>query len=205
MKNTEKITWRKKNLGCFSWLDCVTGKQIAIGDEAYVLVPKKFREQYGVIHTGYYDGYGNFGGHDVYELVAEWNREELDSRMLKGFPKRKNYGGLWDYEKEDLRKEGKTEEEIKEADEAEIDKNYRAACNRWTRNANRLKDYRNGFSHEKMVKLYGADYLREIGIDIACYDDQNSSLPYPIKISHDGTAVYEECRASLSDPDQGCC
>ena len=193
-------------MGCFSWLDAITGKQIAIGDEAYVLVPEDFREKYGrVIHTAYYDGYGRFGGHDVYELVAEWNREELDSRMLEECPKKENYGGLWDFEKENLRKEGKTEEEIREADEAKRDEYYEAARKEWANSAFRLWDYRNGFTHEKMIELYGDDYLREIGIDIACYDEQNASLPYPIKISHDGTAVYEECRASLSDPDQGCC
>ena len=44
---------------------------------------------------------------------------------------------------------------------------------------------------------------RYVGIDIACYDEQNASLPYPIKITHDPDAVYEDCDPSPSDPYQG--
>lgn len=44
---------------------------------------------------------------------------------------------------------------------------------------------------------------RWIGIELACYDDDNASLPYPIKITHDETAIYEEEGPSLSDPNQG--
>lgn len=44
---------------------------------------------------------------------------------------------------------------------------------------------------------------RDIGISIACYDEDNSRLRYPIKITHSATAVYEECDYSPSDPDQG--
>ena len=47
------------------------------------------------------------------------------------------------------------------------------------------------------------DHDRLIGIDIACYDEDNMKLKYPIKITHDETAVYEECEYSPSDPDQG--
>ena len=61
-------------MGQFSWLDCVTGEQILddVHETSYLLVPKEFGG--GAIAEECYDGYGNFGGHDVYELVAEWNR-----------------------------------------------------------------------------------------------------------------------------------
>ena len=55
-----------------------------------------------------------------------------------------------------------------------------------------------------MLEKYGQDYLRLIGIDIACYDDQNNALEYPIKITHDEYAVYENCNPSDGDPNQGC-
>ena len=44
---------------------------------------------------------------------------------------------------------------------------------------------------------------RTLGIAIACYDDDNALLRYPIKITHDPSAVYEYCAMSLSDPNQG--
>ncbi len=192
-------------MGCFSWLDAITKNQIAIGDEAYVLIPEPFREKYGMrIHENSYNGYGEFGGQDVYALVAEWNRQNLNPGMLDDSPRKENFGGLWNFEKENLRREGKTDEEIRVADEEERNKNYHAACHRWARSINRLNDYRNGMPHSKMLQLYDREYLRDIGIDISCYDEQNTALPYPIKITHDKNAVYEDCDASLSDPDQGC-
>ena len=47
------------------------------------------------------------------------------------------------------------------------------------------------------------DADRNIGIDLACYDEDNFSLRYPIKITHDPDAVYEDCDPSPSDPNQG--
>ena len=47
------------------------------------------------------------------------------------------------------------------------------------------------------------DHDREIGIDIACDDEDNARLQYPIKITHDVTAVYEDCQPSENDPYQG--
>lgn len=44
---------------------------------------------------------------------------------------------------------------------------------------------------------------RYIGIKLACYDEDNARIPYPIKITHNGNAVYEDCEPSLSDPNQG--
>lgn len=44
---------------------------------------------------------------------------------------------------------------------------------------------------------------RNLGIMLACYDEDNMKLKYPIKITHDATAVYEDCNYSPSDPDQG--
>ncbi len=116
-------------MGQFSWLDCKTGEQVLndVIRDVYVLVPKQFGG--GHIQEGCYDGYGMFGGRDIYALVAEWNVPE-------------NCVG-----------------------DDEID--------------------------------------RYVGIDIACYDEQNASLKFPIKITHDPQAVYEWCAPSRSDPNQG--
>lgn len=49
------------------------------------------------------------------------------------------------------------------------------------------------------------DYNRNFGIDIACYDEQQEKLKYPIKlVSTRYTGTYEDCKDfSHSDPDQG--
>lgn len=46
--------------------------------------------------------------------------------------------------------------------------------------------------------------LRDLGILLACYDEDNERLQYPIKITFDPNATYEECGPSKSDPYQGC-
>ena len=74
-------------MGQFSWLDCVTGEQVVDGRprKSYVLVPREFGG--GHIEEECYEGYGVFGGHDIYDLVADWNREhaDLDASSSKGW------------------------------------------------------------------------------------------------------------------------
>ena len=54
-----------------------------------------------------------------------------------------------------------------------------------------------------MKEKYGKEFKRKIGISIACYDEQNAALKYPIKIARLKNSVYEECSPSDSDPNQG--
>ena len=54
---------------------------------------------------------------------------------------------------------------------------------------------------EKCIGIDEAD--RYAGIDIACYDEQNAALRFPIKITHDPDAVYKDCGPSPNDPNQG--
>ena len=76
-------------MGQFSWLDCITEEQIIDNKvrDVYVLVPKEFRDTYGVhIKETCYDGYGNFGAYDIYYLVALWNRSNVSADMLEEVP-----------------------------------------------------------------------------------------------------------------------
>ena len=194
-------------MGCFSWLDCKDNRQIHIGDKCFLLVPREFSDEYGEkIITSYYDGYGNFSGYDVYELSAIFNRKYINEYNLCDKPVLESFGGLWDSDKEKLRKEGKTEEEIAAADLAEQTRWYNLALNRYKMSVNRLYDVRDGkLSDDEMESKYGEEWLREIGIDIACYDKQQEKLLYPIKITHDDSIRYEDCENySLSDENQGC-
>lgn len=47
--------------------------------------------------------------------------------------------------------------------------------------------------------------LRWIGIMMACRNEDNASLPYPIKIVENGNLRYEDALPSKSDPNQGFC
>ena len=58
-------------------------------------------------------------------------------------------------------------------------------------------------SREEFEKKTGIEW-REVGIAIACHDEDNARLRYPIKLTTDPAAVYEEVSWSLSDPWQGC-
>lgn len=168
-------------MGQFSWLDCVTGEQIIDNKvrDVYVLVPKEFHDKYGErIKETCYDGYGNFGGFDIYDLVAEWNREKLTHRMLT-----ECLTTLW---------------------VAEDIKWYISGLKEQMHKAQKLLDYKEGvLTEDEMAEKYGKYWKRELGIDIACYDKQNKSLPFPIKITHNANAIYENCSPSLSDPNQG--
>lgn len=137
-------------MGQFSWLDCKTGEQVVDNKRrnVYVLIPKEFGG--GHIKEECYDGYGNFGGHDIYDLVVDWNREYLE----------------------------------------EYRQDNTFVCD-WLQKKASVEDALN--TMEK----------REVGISIACYDKDNERLHYPIKITHDPDAVYEECSPSMSDPNQG--
>lgn len=193
-------------MGQFSWIYSDTHKQLLddIYADTYLLVPKPFQEKYGkAIYEGYYDGYGNFGRYDVYELVALWNRENLPSktRALR-LPKVEEYGGLFDSEKEELRKKGATEEEIKKADAEKQQEYCDKAILRYKKALLRNKDFANNVPDNVMKEKYGRNYLREIGIDIACYDEDNTALTYPIKITTK-EMEYEEVAPSLNDPNQG--
>lgn len=76
-----------------------------------------------------------------------------------------------------------------------------------TNNTKNLRADRKGYVAELGNKFspYRTE-IRSIGIDIACYDEDNASLPYPIKITSKKTGIcYEELPPSKWDPEQGLC
>lgn len=125
-------------MGQFSWITSDTHEQVFNDYDkkpAYLLVPEEWQDEFGeYFEETDYEGYGEFGGRDVYALVAIWNLPD----------KCKDENGVW---KPD-------------------------------------------------------DRIRRIGIDIACYDEDNAALKYPIKITSK-PMEYSEAEPSISDPDQG--
>ena len=145
-------------MGQFSWLDCVTGKPILdnVARTSYVLVPQQFGG--GHISERCYDGYGHFGGYDIYDLVLVWNRKSIPNYVK-------------------LMKAGNWECSVSDQD---------------------IKDLMNYYKG-KPIDVEE----RDLGIILACYDEDNQRLQYPIKITYDSDVTYEECSYSPSDPNQG--
>lgn len=147
-------------MGQFSWIYADTNKQLVDDKQAdtFLLVPKEFHHKYGkAIYEGCYDGYGNFGKYDVYDLVLEWNKEmipEIIRRIKKG--------------------------------------NWHCSVNE--NDINNLQNYFDG----KEISCEA----RWLGIIMACYDEDNFALEYPIKITSK-EMDYENTSASKSDPNQG--
>ena len=190
-------------MGYFSFLDCETGEQIKIGANrpVYLLIPAEFGG--GHIRESRYNGYGDFSMCDVYELVAYWNRTKLPE-LLPHKPQLSEFGGLFPWSVNALRKEGYSEEQI------ELE-NYKAqtayhlkALARWRVTCEMMNDYAAGLSDLEMIDKYDNDFLREIGVEIAGDDEPNARLPYPIKVTYSETAVYETSAPSKYDPLQGC-
>lgn len=164
-------------MGQFSWIYSDNGKQMLDDVEAdsYLLVPEPFQREYGrYIKETYYEGYGIMGGYDVYDLVSRWNKEFLTSEIISPKPKR---------------------------EECETERIFKALTDMYNEKISVYEDYKN-LSDADMKEKYGNDYERHIGINIACYDEQNASLPYPIKITS-VPCEYRYASPSVSDPNQG--
>ena len=147
-------------MGQFSWIYSDTNRQLIDNKRAdtYLLVPEPFQEKYGeYIHEHCYDGYGHFGRYDIFDLVAEWNREMIPEII------RRIHNGTWRCRTD--------EDDIVE-----------------------LQNYYKG----KDINCE----LRHLGIIMACYDEDNFVLEYPIKITS-RKMEYKRVKPSKSDPNQG--
>ena len=176
-------------MGQFSWLDCKTGEQVVDGRlrNVYVLVPEEFGG--GHILEPCYDGYGHFGGFDIYDLVTDWNRGRIPEEVLRK-PDRSRWGNTRD-------------------DEAWYDSRVKEYTDTLDAvrllNAGATDAEMQAYAGNHPLCCYGSveEWKRSIGIKVSCYDDQNAALKYPIKITHDPDAVYEQCGPSDGDPNQG--
>lgn len=73
-------------MGQFSWIYSDTHKQLVDDKmaDAWLLVPPEFQGEYGeAIYEPCYNGYGRFGGYDLYELIALWNKEMIPEIIEK--------------------------------------------------------------------------------------------------------------------------
>ena len=102
-----------------------------------------------------YNGYGIFDGHDIYEMVVDWNKAHLNEIFVGVKERNPNYPFDLDaIEKVAVAFQNDDPEMQKIIDEV-ADK------------------------HPYLWK----DWKRTIGIAISCYDEDNDALPFPIKIA----------------------
>ena len=152
-------------MGCFSWLfaDCDNEKSLRIGNPGYIACPDNT-----FIAEPNYEGYGEFDGRDVFELVVRWNRQFLadhPEHILPRFGIRVDHFQWYPFL----------------ADLTIPLEIVPGLC----------------------PESAWAGELRMIGVDIACYDADNASLAYPIKIVSNKKKAYDDLPASKSDPNQG--
>lgn len=195
-------------MGCFSWLDCSpnwsnkTGKyihtNILADDTISILLPEgisdkileKFPEAKNFYNEaqnslrGQYDGYGRLVDFvdadervsiDVYDLVAYMNLRCVDTKEAYDIIQNTRAVSQQQYPKMD--------------DTATIERLQNYA------------DFEEIFVGKDEPKYLNE--LRNLGIDIACGDEEQARLHYPIKMTYDKKIKYEEVQFSPSDPNQG--
>ena len=179
------------------WTDCITKEYIIPNQrrDVYVLIPEFLQKKYGErIKEPFYQGYGEFGGYDIYNLVVDFNINMSIDEVLKlrGFQiiPPNAVTGLWENEKEEMRKRGISEATIMKMDAERREINYN----------NILKQrelIRSEFINYKLQdKIIGELPLRSVGIAMIGKEDDNNMLRFPVKITYDSKAVYEKCPAS---------
>lgn len=164
-------------MGFFSWKTSDTDRSIpniySKRDTfpVYVLIPEEFGG--GYIEEYQYNGYGDFGGRDIYELVVDWNKSYVATEHIP-VPVKEH----WD-----------------DVNNAEL--YYKMRLSEYSIDSSLLKDYLSNKDESYMVGEYGEDYKRHLGMSIACNDELNAALKYPIKIVEDKSISYDDASPSV--------
>ncbi len=178
-------------MGMFSWIDVTGNENICDSDDKTILlIPKDHREEiadfFGVELTdtgieGRYDGYGRVKGIDVYDVAAFLNICVCNDEQFEYVKRSVGSNTARDMEKiRQAYKEGFFES-IRDFGEIAEELN--------------LSGSSLGFENE----------FRSYGITLACYDEDNARLPYPIKLTVSDKQTYENSYFSMGDPNQGFC
>ena len=122
---------------------------------------------------------GIFGGHDIYDLVTDWNRSYLSVGILEK-PKRDDY-----------------------TSSSQGERYYSNNLKWYEFKCRRLQGFINGKPDSYMAATYGDDWKRQIGIDLVHEKRSNKSLRFPIKICRNRPDSYDKIRPSTIAPHQG--
>ena len=169
-------------MGFFSFMTADTNKSITNVHSRQgalpvaVLIPAEYGG--GCITEYSYDGYGEFGGCDVYELIVDWNYKYLEIPNLK----------------EPLREEFEPGGDGQMYYEGELAQ-YELICSI-------IADYQNGMKPRRLEKEYGSDWKQELGIYLLM-DENRACLKYDLKIVEltNKHLTYEEVEGISKDVD----
>lgn len=169
-----------------------------IDGQGYMLVPEEFREQYGAyIFEDCYNGYGRIGAYDIYELLALWNKAYINDSVIESIKKPvfEEYGGLYAFQKEDMKKSGISDEEIEKKDLEIKNQYFEKAVKQYQDTVQSLRNF-NSSGIE-----YSREKLREIGIVL--FFEAGNKVKYPLKITSKPMIYEEVAKCSVDDPEQG--
>ena len=172
---------------------CVLG----YGAKGYIALPKGFENLYqdssivvnrstgyAFVKENFYDGYGMFGEHDIYEVVVEINKGYLVECINK----------VMDANLDETKTDGYQDEMVRKR-------------KLWIEIATK---YEADASEEELEELFGTEYYkdspnlwnewkRHLGIFLACYKRDNELLHFPLKVvSSTRKVIYEQLPASDS-------
>ena len=189
-------------MGCFSWIfansDPARPRNLRIGRKGHLYCPDDT-----IITEPEYEGYGKFQDEDVYDLVADWNREYL-SRNPQFMLAPSTAYTMYDAK-------GRLIHAITSIYEdnsipaisipVEWKKWYKVYANLSLSREDVVRQMREMEDREGTTPYF--EY-RNIGIDIACGNERNAALPFPIKICSKKTGLdYRTLPPSQNDPRQG--
>ena len=168
-------------MGSFSWYASDTKRAIRSSNPFPVYALRPDGEP--LLETDY-EGYGEFGGEDIYNLVADWNRQYMAEHPEFVVVQ---HGGYWDRAKNDF---------VHNPDKQIREFAWYPVYADLTKTRQDIEQY--------MKEVHGRATFeyRHIGIELACYDDQNGNLPFPIKLV-EKPVPYAAAGMSYLDPAQG--
>lgn len=171
-------------MGTFSWRFCDRpNKSLRIGEEGFLLLPDG-----NSVHEPSYGGYGEFAGVDAYHLAAVMNREYMASHP--DYP-------VWQAHLVDVA-DGKGSTRRKRAPKIKIsDYPWYSFYADLTITPEQFDELVKGMEYRRFPMCF-----RHIGVEIACYNEQNRRLPFPIKVASKPGSYYD-FPASKDDPYQG--
>lgn len=163
----------------FSWMfaDCDNKQNLKRGYKGYLVLPSG-----EFVKEPCYEGYGRFNGVDPFAEVVRWNREFLATHPEHTVHVVDN----------------KTSCAIKKCPWYPILADLKIPFEELE---DTLKNYHNTLPSSQTQHCWWL--VHNIGVDIADQDENNASLPYPIKITKTKKIPYEQLPASKQDPSQG--